>query len=97
MLILCVCSRPWVCYWILHSIALLGDSVDDVLERNTIEFLRRCQVSSTCCFNILFYTTIIRVFIVLCHLVGNASTVVFVLDNDRLKSESQSGVLECIF
>lgn len=37
-------SRPWLCYWILHSIALLGDSVDDELENNTIDFLSRCQV-----------------------------------------------------
>ncbi|KAL3526424.1 hypothetical protein ACH5RR_011080 [Cinchona calisaya] len=36
-------NRPWICYWILHSIALLGDSVDAELENNTIEFLRRCQ------------------------------------------------------
>ncbi|RVX08883.1 Protein farnesyltransferase subunit beta [Vitis vinifera] len=28
---------------ILHSIALLGDSVDDELENNTIDFLSRCQ------------------------------------------------------
>ncbi|RVW46641.1 Protein farnesyltransferase subunit beta [Vitis vinifera] len=32
-----------LCYWILHSIALLGDSVDDELENNTIDFLSRCQ------------------------------------------------------
>ncbi|CBI34928.3 unnamed protein product, partial [Vitis vinifera] len=36
-------NRPWLCYWILHSIALLGDSVDDELENNTIDFLSRCQ------------------------------------------------------
>ncbi|KAM7273478.1 hypothetical protein ACFE04_028142 [Oxalis oulophora] len=35
--------RPWVCYWILHSIALLGDYVDDDLENRTILFLSRCQ------------------------------------------------------
>ncbi|THG08367.1 hypothetical protein TEA_000936 [Camellia sinensis var. sinensis] len=35
--------RPWICYWILHSIALLGESVDDELEENAIEFLSRCQ------------------------------------------------------
>ncbi|CAH2080019.1 unnamed protein product [Thlaspi arvense] len=38
-------NRPWICYWILHSIALLGDSVDDELENNTIDFLGRCQDS----------------------------------------------------
>ncbi|KAF5961702.1 hypothetical protein HYC85_002911 [Camellia sinensis] len=36
-------NRPWICYWILHSIALLGESVDDELEENAIEFLSRCQ------------------------------------------------------
>ncbi|KAK4272096.1 hypothetical protein QN277_020695 [Acacia crassicarpa] len=36
-------NRPWLCYWILHSIALLGESVDDELENNTIDFLSRCQ------------------------------------------------------
>lgn len=36
-------NRPWICYWILHSIALLGESVDDELEENAIEFLNRCQ------------------------------------------------------
>ncbi|XP_027358658.1 protein farnesyltransferase subunit beta isoform X2 [Abrus precatorius] len=37
-------SRPWLCYWIVHSIALLGESVDDELEDNTIDFLNRCQI-----------------------------------------------------
>ncbi|CAL1358023.1 unnamed protein product [Linum trigynum] len=36
-------NRPWLCYWILHSIALLGESVDDELEDNAIDFLSRCQ------------------------------------------------------
>ncbi|KAL6551495.1 hypothetical protein OROGR_007649 [Orobanche gracilis] len=36
-------NRPWLCYWIIHSIALLGDCVDDKLENDVIEFLRRCQ------------------------------------------------------
>ncbi|XP_024185314.1 protein farnesyltransferase subunit beta isoform X1 [Rosa chinensis] len=36
-------SRPWMCYWILHSLALLGELVDDELENNTIDFLSRCQ------------------------------------------------------
>jgi hypothetical protein len=39
------CSRPWLCYWIIHSIALLGESIDDELEDNTVDFLNRCQVS----------------------------------------------------
>lgn len=36
-------NRPWLCYWILHSIALLGESVDDELENDAIDFLSRCQ------------------------------------------------------
>ncbi|KAK6155185.1 hypothetical protein DH2020_009433 [Rehmannia glutinosa] len=36
-------NRPWLCYWIIHSIALLGDCVDDKLENDVIEFLQRCQ------------------------------------------------------
>ncbi|XP_057464122.1 protein farnesyltransferase subunit beta-like isoform X1 [Actinidia eriantha] len=36
-------NRPWICYWILHSIALLGESVDTDLEENAIDFLNRCQ------------------------------------------------------
>ncbi|CAN8273018.1 unnamed protein product [Cochlearia groenlandica] len=38
-------NRPWLCYWILHSIALLGESVDDELGDNIIDFLGRCQGS----------------------------------------------------
>ncbi|KAM1187346.1 hypothetical protein ACFX2I_023383 [Malus domestica] len=36
-------NRPWLCYWILHSLALLEESVDDELEHNAIDFLSRCQ------------------------------------------------------
>ncbi|KAI5442418.1 protein farnesyltransferase subunit beta [Lathyrus oleraceus] len=36
-------NRPWLCYWIIHSIALLGESIDDDLEDNTVDFLNRCQ------------------------------------------------------
>ncbi|XP_050223331.1 protein farnesyltransferase subunit beta isoform X2 [Mercurialis annua] len=36
-------NRPWLCYWIFHSIALLGESVDYELEYNAIDFLNRCQ------------------------------------------------------
>ncbi|MBA0739415.1 hypothetical protein Gogos_012692 [Gossypium gossypioides] len=36
-------NRPWICYWILHSIALLDEFVDPELEDNTIDFLSRCQ------------------------------------------------------
>lgn len=36
-------NRPWLCYWILHSIALLGESIDDNLECDVVDFLNRCQ------------------------------------------------------
>lgn len=36
-------NRPWLCYWILHSLALLGESIDDNLENNVVDFLSRCQ------------------------------------------------------
>ncbi|KAB1209180.1 Protein farnesyltransferase subunit beta [Morella rubra] len=36
-------NRPWLCYWILHSIALLDEFVESELEDNAIEFLSRCQ------------------------------------------------------
>ena len=46
-------NRPWLCYWILHSIALLGESIDAKLENDAIDFLSRCQV---CSFWILLFT-----------------------------------------
>uniref|UniRef100_A0A1D1Z4B7 Protein farnesyltransferase subunit beta n=1 Tax=Anthurium amnicola TaxID=1678845 RepID=A0A1D1Z4B7_9ARAE len=36
-------NRPWLCYWILHSLALLGESIDLDLEDNVVDFLSRCQ------------------------------------------------------
>ncbi|XP_055805934.1 protein farnesyltransferase subunit beta isoform X2 [Solanum dulcamara] len=36
-------NRPWLCYWTLHSIALLGESIDAKLENDAIDFLTRCQ------------------------------------------------------
>ncbi|BBH06727.1 Prenyltransferase family protein [Prunus dulcis] len=36
--------RPWVCFWNLHSLALLGESVDDQLQNNIVDFLSRCQM-----------------------------------------------------
>lgn len=39
-------SRPWLCYWILHAITLLGECVEPELEDNVIEFLSHCQVCS---------------------------------------------------
>lgn len=53
-------SRPWLCYWIIHSIALLGDCLDDKLENDFIDFLSRCQVSSglkLLCSNLMFAFT----------------------------------------
>eukprot|EP00249_Psilotum_nudum_P009926 c22236_g2_i1 orf=287-1906(+) len=36
-------NRPWLCYWILHSLALLGEPVDGDLGQRTVDFLRHCQ------------------------------------------------------
>lgn len=36
-------NRPWLCYWIIHSIALLGDCLDDKLENGVVDFLQQCQ------------------------------------------------------
>ncbi|KAF3781384.1 farnesyltransferase subunit beta protein [Nymphaea thermarum] len=36
-------NRPWLCYWILHSAALLGEYVDAELEQRAIDFISRCQ------------------------------------------------------
>ncbi|CAI8594479.1 unnamed protein product [Vicia faba] len=36
-------NRPWLCYWIIHSFALLGEFIDDDLEDDTVDFLNRCQ------------------------------------------------------
>ncbi|OIV89572.1 hypothetical protein TanjilG_18740 [Lupinus angustifolius] len=36
-------NRPWLCYWIIHSIALLGESLDYQIQHNAIDFLNRCQ------------------------------------------------------
>ncbi|KAK1299082.1 Protein farnesyltransferase subunit beta [Acorus calamus] len=36
-------NRPWLCYWMLHSIALLGESFDPRLEEDVVDFLSRCQ------------------------------------------------------
>ncbi|KAF9607406.1 hypothetical protein IFM89_034952 [Coptis chinensis] len=37
-------NRPWLCYWILHSMALLGESVDCDLENGAVDFLSCCQM-----------------------------------------------------
>lgn len=36
-------SRPWLCYWILHSLSLLKHEISQDLTRDVIDFLRRCQ------------------------------------------------------
>ena len=38
-------SRPWICYWILHSLHLLGETVDQRQSDDIIDFLERCQNS----------------------------------------------------
>ncbi|XP_065845362.1 protein farnesyltransferase subunit beta-like [Oscarella lobularis] len=36
-------SRPWLCYWILHSLCLLDVPVYEHMELSVIDFLKRCQ------------------------------------------------------
>ena len=36
-------SRPWLCYWMVHPLALLDEALDDDLENDIIDFLARCQ------------------------------------------------------
>ncbi|KAJ3670811.1 hypothetical protein LUZ60_008237 [Juncus effusus] len=36
-------NRPWLCYWIIHAIAVLGETIDSQLENNLIDFLSHCQ------------------------------------------------------
>lgn len=38
------CSRPWLCFWILHSLALLGEPLDMDLAERCIDTLSRCRV-----------------------------------------------------
>lgn len=39
-------SRPWLCYWIVHSMALLGKDITGELANDVIEFLKKCQSPS---------------------------------------------------
>ncbi len=39
------CSRPWLCYWILHSLAMLNQHYGLAVCNRSIDFLSRCQVS----------------------------------------------------
>ncbi|ONK72736.1 uncharacterized protein A4U43_C04F22640 [Asparagus officinalis] len=36
-------NRPWLCYWILHSLALLGEPLDLEFENAAVDFLLRCE------------------------------------------------------
>jgi len=36
-------SRPWILYWILHSLELLDEEVDPADQHNIVQFLARCQ------------------------------------------------------
>jgi len=36
-------SRPWLCYWILHSLAMLNQPFGPAMNKRTIDFLSRCQ------------------------------------------------------
>ncbi|KAK1160470.1 protein farnesyltransferase subunit beta-like [Acipenser oxyrinchus oxyrinchus] len=39
-------SRPWLCYWILHSLELLDESVPSSVASDVCKFLARCQSPS---------------------------------------------------
>ncbi|CAK9238347.1 unnamed protein product [Sphagnum troendelagicum] len=36
-------SRPWLCYWILHSLAMLNQHYSSAVCYRSIDFLSRCQ------------------------------------------------------
>ncbi|KAF7030540.1 hypothetical protein CFC21_042061 [Triticum aestivum] len=36
-------NRPWLCYWMVHGLALLDETLDDDLENDIVDFLSRCQ------------------------------------------------------
>ncbi|XP_002735484.1 protein farnesyltransferase subunit beta-like [Saccoglossus kowalevskii] len=36
-------SRPWLCYWILHSLYLLGEQISEEQSSRVVQFLKRCQ------------------------------------------------------
>lgn len=38
-------SRPWLCYWILHALHILGGTLDDKEYSNIASFLAKCQSS----------------------------------------------------
>ena len=37
-------SRPWLlCYWMVHGLVLLDETLGDDLENDIVDFLSRCQ------------------------------------------------------
>uniref|UniRef100_Q0VFT7 Protein farnesyltransferase subunit beta n=1 Tax=Xenopus tropicalis TaxID=8364 RepID=Q0VFT7_XENTR len=36
-------SRPWLCYWIVHSMGLLDEPIPESLASDVCQFLTRCQ------------------------------------------------------
>lgn len=36
-------SQPWLCYWTLHSMALLGEDIPDEVAKDVVTFLSKCQ------------------------------------------------------
>ncbi|XP_043844833.1 protein farnesyltransferase subunit beta [Dromiciops gliroides] len=36
-------SRPWLCYWILHSLELLDEPIPESVASDVCQFLERCQ------------------------------------------------------
>ena len=39
-------SRPWIVYWTIHSIALLGGGLGMAMVNRIVDFLGRCQAST---------------------------------------------------
>ncbi|XP_028596132.2 protein farnesyltransferase subunit beta isoform X2 [Podarcis muralis] len=39
-------SRPWLCYWILHSLELLEEPIPESVTSDVCQFLSRCQSPS---------------------------------------------------
>ncbi|KAG8197590.1 hypothetical protein JTE90_021320 [Oedothorax gibbosus] len=37
------CSRPWLCYWMLHSIEILKEDISEETKSKVIGFLSSCQ------------------------------------------------------
>ena len=38
-------SRPWICYWIVHALALLGEEFSNEEVQNVIGLLSQCQAA----------------------------------------------------